>query len=70
MKPNVFFHIVQVVDVMKDNMEKVLDRDVKLTHLENRAGNDRLDEQKKKKTFPFSLRYVANERITIYDKRE
>jgi hypothetical protein len=26
------------VDVMKDNLEKVLERDAKLTTLENRAG--------------------------------
>ncbi len=29
---------VQVVDVMKNNVEKVLERDAKLTTLENRAG--------------------------------
>ena len=28
----------QVVDVMKDNLDKVLERDAKLTHLETRAG--------------------------------
>ena len=30
--------LVQVVDVMKDNLDKVLERDAKLTTLENRAG--------------------------------
>ena len=30
--------IVQVVDVMKDNLDKVLERDAKLSTLENRAG--------------------------------
>lgn len=30
----------QVVDVMKDNLEKVLERDAKLTTLENRAGKN------------------------------
>ena len=30
--------LVQVVDVMKDNLDKVLERDTKLTTLENRAG--------------------------------
>ncbi len=28
----------QVVDVMKDNLDKVLERDAKLSTLENRAG--------------------------------
>ena len=30
--------LVQVVDVMKDNLDKVLERDTKLSTLENRAG--------------------------------
>jgi hypothetical protein len=30
--------LVQVVDVMKDNLDKVLERDAKLSSLENRAG--------------------------------
>ena len=30
--------LVQVVDVMKDNLDKVLERDAKLSTLENRAG--------------------------------
>ncbi|UJR10006.1 hypothetical protein I4U23_014229 [Adineta vaga] len=32
----------QVVDIMKDNLEKVLERDAKLTTLENRAGGLKL----------------------------
>ena len=30
---------LQVVDIMKTNMDKVLDRDVKLSELDDRAGN-------------------------------
>jgi hypothetical protein len=33
-----YAYLVQVVDVMKDNLDKVLERDTKLTTLENRAG--------------------------------
>jgi len=33
-----YAYLVQVVDVMKDNLDKVLERDAKLTTLENRAG--------------------------------
>jgi hypothetical protein len=34
--------LVQVVDVMKDNLDKVLERDAKLTTLENRAGKSQI----------------------------
>ena len=33
--------IIQVVDIMKVNVEKVLERDAKLSELDNRAGTFR-----------------------------
>jgi hypothetical protein len=35
---SMYAYFAQVVDVMKDNLDKVLERDTKLTTLENRAG--------------------------------
>ncbi len=35
----IFCEILQVVDIMKTNVEKVLERDQKLSELDDRAGN-------------------------------
>ena len=75
--------LVQVVDVMKDNLDKVLERDAKLTTLENRAGKLNMIENcvcvanqiyvnylivlLKKKILFFS-RHITNRCITIYNK--
>lgn len=32
------YYVFQVVDIMKDNLEKVLERDANLTAVESRAG--------------------------------
>lgn len=36
----VFFPLQQVVDIMKTNVEKVLERDQKLSELDDRAGTN------------------------------
>ncbi len=57
---------------MKDNLEKVLERDANLTSLENRTGIFSIDEKKKRKLFQTNnylfFRCFTNWCITIYNK--
>ena len=61
----------QVVDVMKDNLEKVLERDAKLSTLENRAGkNSPKILVAHAAANRFSYREFAKWCIAIYDQCE
>jgi hypothetical protein len=53
---------------MKDNLEKVLERDAKLTTLENRAGMLNVGVSNFLNESLFNLRCLTNWCITIYNK--
>lgn len=51
--------MLQVVDIMRTNVEKVLDRDAKLSELDDRAGNCSLLSNNIRK-YRLSISYVSD----------